>query len=668
MGELLQNLTGPADIKNMTTEQLEVLAAEIRQFLLETVAQTGGHLAPNLGVVELTLALHSIFDSPCDQIIWDVGHQSYIHKIITGRLNRFETLRQYNGLSGFPKPEESVHDVFATGHSSTSISAAVGLAKARDLLGETNKVVAVIGDGSMTGGMAFEALNHLGHLQTDLIIVLNDNEMSISKNVGALSRYLTRLRLNPRLRKLKYDIRDFVKKIPKIGHATLHYLEKLEASLTFLVIPGMFFEELGIKYLGPIDGHNIDELKLSLQNAYDRKGPVLIHILTTKGKGYELAEKNPQKFHSTGPFLLANGQKIPETSFYHESNPLSEASPFNGCSWYNSQIPQNIQSPYNGYNPLSYTEIFGATIVDLAWKNDRIVAITAAMADGTGLREFAKTFPERFFDVGIAEEHAVTMAAGMSKRGLQPVVVLYSTFMQRAYDQMVHDVCLQNLPVVFMIDRAGLVGPDGPTHHGVFDFSFLRHIPNLTIMAPGDEYELRQMIYTAFQINGPVVVRYPKREALKMREFIRYEPLSVGVGEILLKGQNTAIIAVGAMVIPALQAASRLQKSGLNVTVVNAKFIKPLDEELLLDIARTHQQIVTVEENAMAGGFGSAVLEFLIQRGVKGIDFKILGIPDEFITHGPTEVLLKKCGLDVDGIYRVVRELNLPAVGMRVRI
>lgn len=662
MGELLQKLSGPADLKNMTSEQLETLAAEIRRFLLKTVAQTGGHLAPNLGVVELTLALHSVFDSPRDQIIWDVGHQSYIHKIITGRLNRFETLRQYNGLSGFPKPEESEHDVFATGHSSTSISAAVGLAKARDILGETNKVVAVIGDGSMTGGMAFEALNHLGHLQTDLIIVLNDNEMSISKNVGALSRYLTRLRLNPRLRKLKYDTRDFIKKIPKIGDATLHYLEKLEASLTFLVIPGMFFEELGIKYLGPIDGHNIAELKLSLQNAHDRKGPVLIHILTTKGKGYELAEKNPQKFHGTGPFLLANGQKLPETSLYHEAIPFNEISSLNGCS------PQDEQSLNNGQSPLSYTEIFGTTIVDLAWENETIIAITAAMTDGTGLWEFAKTFPERFFDVGIAEEHAVTMAAGLAKKGLRPVVVLYSTFMQRAYDQIVHDVCMQNLPVVFMVDRAGLVGPDGPTHHGAFDFSFLRHIPNLTIMAPGDDYEFRQMINTAFQMKGPVAVRYPKRTALKMREFITYEPIPIGKGEILLQGQNTAIIAVGAMVIPALQAASRLQKSGLNVTVVNGRFIKPLDEELLLNIARTHQQIVTVEENSMAGGFGSAVLEFLTQQGIKGNDFKILGIPDEFITHGSTEVLLKKCGLDVDGICRAVRELNLPVVGRRVRV
>lgn len=651
MGELLQKLTGPADLKNMTTEQLETLAAEIRQFLLETVAQTGGHLAPNLGVVELTLALHSIFDSPRDQIIWDVGHQSYIHKIITGRLNRFETLRQYNGLSGFPKPEESEHDIFATGHSSTSISAAVGLAKARDLRGETNKVVAVIGDGSMTGGMAFEALNHLGHLQTDVIIVLNDNEMSISRNVGALSRYLTRLRLNPRLRNLKYKIRDMVKKIPKIGHATLYHLEKLEASLTFLVIPGMFFEELGIKYLGPIDGHNINDLKLILRNAYDRKGPVLIHVLTTKGKGYDLAEKNPQKFHGTGPFILTSGQKIPETSFYQELNPQ------NGC-----------HSTNQAGSPLSYTKIFGSTIVDLARKNEKIVAITAAMTDGTGLLEFAKNFPDRFLDVGIAEEHAVTMAAGLAKKGLKPVVVLYSTFMQRAYDQIVHDVCLQNLPVVFMVDRAGLVGPDGPTHHGAYDFSFLRHIPNIIIMAPGDEYEFRQMIYTAFQMNRPVVVRYPKRDALKMREFNMYESIPVGTGEVLIQGQSTAVIAAGSMVIPAMQAASRLQKSGLNITVVNARFIKPLDEELLLSIARTHQHIITVEENAAAGGFGSAVLEFLTQRGMKGIDFKILGIPDEFITHGATEVLLKKCGLDVDGICRAVRELSLPVVGMRVRV
>ena len=456
--------------------------------------------------------------------------------------------------------------------------------------------------------------------------------MSISKNVGALSRYLTKLRINPRLRKIKYNMRDLIQKIPKVGQATVHYLEKIEDSLTFLVIPGMFFEELGISYLGPINGHNIEDLKLCLQNAYDRKGPVLIHILTTKGKGYEMAEKNPQQFHGTGPFSLSNGQKISES------------------------------------NSISYTEIFGRTLVDLARENDKIVAITAAMTDGTGLLEFAKNFPERFFDVGIAEEHAVTMAAGLAKKGLQPVVVIYSTFLQRAYDQIVHDVCMQNLPVVFMLDRAGLVGPDGPTHHGAFDLSFLRHIPNLTIMAPCNAKEFRDMIYTSLAIKGPVVVRYPKRNGLHWNEINDCHKLPIGKGEILLAGSNTAIIAVGSMVNPSLQAAMRLQKSGLNITVANAKFIKPLDCEMILNLAHTHKQIITIEENVIAGGFGSAVLELLALHGIKGIDFKIMGLPDQYIPHGSTDILLQKYSLDVEGICRVVRELNLPAVGMRARV
>lgn len=630
---LLETIKEPADLKQFSNQQLGFLAAEIRSFLLETVAHTGGHLAPNLGVVELTLALHAVFDSPRDQIVWDVGHQSYVHKLLTGRFDRFDTLRQYNGLSGFPKLNESIYDAFGTGHSSTSISAALGLAKARDLLGETNKVVAVIGDGSLTGGMAFEALNHLGHLQTDLIVVLNDNEMSISKNVGALSRYLTRIRVNPHMRRIKYDIQDLIQRIPKIGQATVNYLEKIEDSLTFLVIPGMFFEELGINYLGPIDGHNITDLKMIFNHARERKGPVLIHVLTTKGKGYSPAEKYPQKFHGTGPFEIKSGRKL-------EESPVK-----------------------------SYTEIFGETIVDLAQRDDKILAITAAMADGTGLSEFAKRFPSRFLDVGIAEQHAVTMAAGLAKKGFRPVVAIYSTFLQRAYDQIIHDVCLQNLPVVFMIDRAGLVGPDGPTHHGNFDLSFLRQIPNITVMAPKDELEFRDMIYTALQMNGPVAVRYPKREVPGDGAFPEtYQSLTPGKGEILLEGKNTAIIGIGSMVQNALTAAGRLQKSGLNCTVVNARFVKPLDEELLLQIARTHNRIVTVEENIVAGGFGSAVLEFYTQNRIKNLEFRMLGIPDQFITQGSNEILLHQCGLDPEGISRAIRELNLPLVGMRARL
>lgn len=632
MSDLLGSINQPSDLKRLTDEQLKQLATEIRAFLLKTVAQTGGHLASNLGVVELTLALHTVFDSPIDQIIWDVGHQSYIHKIITGRWSRFDTLRQYNGLSGFPKPEESIHDVFATGHSSTSISAAIGLAKARDLMGETNKVIAVIGDGSLTGGMAFEALNHLGHLQTDLIIVLNDNEMSISKNVGALSRYLTRLRLNPRLRRLKTDVQELLHKIPRLGPVTVRTLEKLEDSISYLVIPGMFFEELGISYLGPIDGHNITDLKSHLRQAALHKGPVLVHVLTTKGKGYELAEKNPQRFHGTGPFELVNGEKI------------------------------------GGSMSTSFTEVFSKIIVEMARKESKILAITAAMADGTGLVDFAREFPERFFDVGIAEEHAVTLAAGLAKKGFRPVVAIYSTFLQRAYDQIIHDVCLQKLPVIFMVDRAGLVGPDGPTHHGVFDLSYLRHIPNLTIMAPKDGNELQDMFYTALQLDGPVAIRYPKRDGLKLIMEAPPKLLPYGRGEIIQQGQAVALIAVGSMVDTALRAARRLQKSGIDCTVVNARYVKPLDEALLLELATSHQNIITIEENVIAGGFGSSVAEFLAAKGVRGVNLKILGLPDRFIAHGSTEALLENCGLDTEGICRAVRELNLPIVGIRARV
>ncbi|NLY76039.1 MAG: 1-deoxy-D-xylulose-5-phosphate synthase [Firmicutes bacterium] len=632
MSNLLSRIQQPSDLKQLSDKQLNELAAEIRKFLLKTVAQTGGHLASNLGVVELTLALHTVFDSPIDQIIWDVGHQSYIHKMLTGRFSRFETLRQYNGLSGFPKPEESVHDAFGTGHSSTSISAAIGLAKARDLMGENNKVVAVIGDGSLTGGMAFEALNHLGHLQTDLIIVLNDNEMSISKNVGALSRYLTRLRLNPKLRRLKADVQDILQRIPRLGQATVRTLEKLEDSIRFLVTPGMLFEELGIAYFGPVDGHNISDIKFHLKQASIHKGPVLIHVLTTKGKGYELAEKNPQHFHGTGPFEITNGKKI------------------------------------GGRVSTSYTEVFAKTIVELARENSKILAITAAMTDGTGLINFAKEFPERFFDVGIAEEHAVTLAAGFAKKGFRPVVAVYSTFLQRAYDQIVHDVCLQKLPVLFMLDRAGLVGPDGPTHHGVFDLSYLRHIPNMVIMAPKDGRELRDMLATALAYNGPAAIRYPKRDGLKPVAEDVPQPLPFGRSELIREGEKIALIGVGSMVEPALEAALRLQKYGINCTVVNARFVKPLDEELILRLAESHPNIVTIEENVIAGGFGSAVLEFLVMKGVRVEKFKMLGLPDQFVTHGATEILLEKHGLSVEGICRAVREMVLPTVGIRAGV
>lgn len=630
MAGLLKAIESPQDLKRLSNQEMEELAVEIRRFLLETVSQTGGHLAPNLGVVELTLALHSVFDSPYDQIIWDVGHQSYVHKILTGRMNAFHTLRQYKGISGFPKPEESIHDVFATGHSSTSISAAVGLAKARDLLGEANDVVAVIGDGSMTGGMAFEALNHLGHLQTDLIIVLNDNEMSISKNVGALSRYLTRLRVNPRLRKLKSEVQELLQKIPRVGQATVRYLEKLEDSLSYLVIPGMLFEELGITYLGPIDGHNLVNLKQGLNDAKNHGGPVLVHVLTTKGKGYMLAENNPQKFHSTGSFNVKSGQK---------------------------------NDPSESY---SFTEIYGKTIVDLAKNNDKIIAITAAMTDGTGLLQFAKEFPDRFIDVGIAEEHAVTMAAGLATKGFHPAVTVYSTFLQRAYDQILHDVCLQKLPVTLMMDRAGLVGSDGPTHHGVFDLSYLRQMPNMVVMAPYNEIEFANMIYTAFDHPGPVAIRYPKREGLDEPKG-NYQKMAIGKGQILCSGEEVAIIAIGAMVGHAVTAAGMLKDFGINCTVMNARFVKPLDEQLLLQLARTHHYLITVEENIIAGGFGSAIAELFARENISDVHLKILGIPDEFVPHGSNEILFKNYGLDPEGICKTVRELKIPMIGLRAR-
>lgn len=631
MSDFLKDITGPSDLNKLNDKQLKELAVEIRQLLLTTVSGTGGHLASNLGTVELTLALHSVFSSPQDQIVWDVGHQSYVHKIITGRKDQFQTLRQYDGISGFPKPEESIHDAFATGHSSTSISAALGLAKGRDLKGETHKVVAVIGDGSLTGGMAFEALNHLGHLQTDLIVVLNDNEMSISKNVGAFSKYLTRLRNNPGYRRLKIEIQELLKKIPGVGGATVHYLKKFEDSLAFLVIPGMIFEELGISYLGPIDGHHLGELKRSLKQAKERGGPVLVHVLTTKGKGYEHAEKNPQRFHGTGPFTVSSGEKLGPD-----------------------------ESP-------GYTQVFSDTLMELAGRDPRILAITAAMADGTGLEQFAKRYPQRFLDVGIAEEHAVTLAAGLAKQGFRPVVAIYSTFLQRSYDQIIHDVCLQKLPVLFMLDRAGLVGPDGPTHHGVFDLSYLRHIPNLTVMAPKNGSEFRNMIYSALQYDGPVAIRYPKRDSLMYDTDEEFKLLPEGKGEILLSGQKTAILAVGAMVEPALQAARLLRPTGQDCAVVNARFIKPLDHQLLLDLVRHYQNIVVVEENVVAGGFGSAVLEFYNEKEIRSVNIKLLGLPDRFVGHGATELLLQDYGLDAAGICRTIRALSLPKVRKRVK-
>ncbi|MDA8235227.1 MAG: 1-deoxy-D-xylulose-5-phosphate synthase [Clostridia bacterium] len=617
---LLDKLNSPRDIRKFEHRELQQLAEEIRQEIIETVASNGGHLAPNLGVVELTLALHLVFETPRDKIVWDVGHQSYVHKLLTGRRNEFHTLRQLDGISGFPKRTESDHDAFDTGHSSTSISAAVGMAAARDLKQDESSVVAVIGDGALTGGMAFEALNHAGHLGTNLIVVLNDNEMSIAENVGALSGYLSRMRSDPKYFKGKEDIEHIISRIPRIGPNVVRVLERIKDSFKYLVVPGMLFEELGFTYFGPIDGHNTAAIRQVLQDAKNHGGPVLVHVLTRKGKGYQPAETNPDKFHGISPFEVKTGEVHKEDG------------------------------------PPSYTEIFGGALTDLAKDNLEILAITAAMPSGTGLNRFAKEFPQRFFDVGIAEQHAVTMAAGMATQGFKPVVAVYSTFLQRAYDQVLHDVCLQKLPVILALDRAGFVGEDGPTHHGVFDLAYLRHIPNMIIMAPKDENELRHMLKTAVDYAGPVTLRYPRGAGVGVPLDAKLDSLPIGRAEILRPGQTLTLLALGTMVYPALEAAEILAEQGIDLRVINARFAKPLDEEAILEAARNTGGILTIEEHALHGGFGSGVMELLEAHNLKAIPFKRLGIPDEFVEHGPIKVLREKFGLSAEGIVAAVLE------------
>lgn len=598
----------------MSNAELKQLASEIRQELIDTVSQTGGHLAPNLGVVELTIALHRAFRSPQDKLVWDVGHQAYTHKLLTGRRSLFHSLRQSGGLSGFPKRSESVHDAFGTGHSSTSISAALGLALARDHRRENGNVIAVIGDGSLTGGQAYEALNHAGHLGTNLIVVLNDNEMSIAKNVGAMSEYLAKIRLDPQYAKLKHDVEQILRRIPAIGERVADTVERVKDSLRCLLVPGMLFKELGFHYIGPIDGHNIEMLLDVFEKSPQIGGPVLIHVLTCKGKGYEHAEKNADQFHGVGPFCIVSGKSV-------------------SCS----TVP-------------TYTAVFGGTLCRLAEKDTLITAITAAMPDGTGLGPFAKQFPARFIDVGIAEQHAVTLAAGMAAGGLKPVIAVYSTFLQRAYDHILHDVCLQNLPVVFAIDRAGLVGEDGPTHHGVFDIAFLRHIPNLVLLAPKDENELQHMLYSALRYDCPVAIRYPRGVGIGVQMEAEWEEISLGSWEILRQGTDLTLIACGTMVAPALQAADLLAEAGISSRVINGRFIKPLDQNLLQQLQQEGNPIVTVEEHVLAGGFGSAVLEYLNTLPGKALSTLCLGIPDEFVGHGARGILLKQLGLTAQGI------------------
>jgi len=612
---ILETINSPDDLKILPASRLPEVAEELRRVIIETCASNGGHLAPCLGVVELTIALHRVFSTPTDKIIWDVGHQTYAHKILTGRRDRFDTLRTLNGISGFPKRAESPHDAFDAGHSSTSISAATGFAAARDLDGRSNKVLAVIGDGSMTGGIAYEGMNHAGHLDKDLIVILNDNEMSIAENVGALSNFLSRTSSSEFVHRFKKDVESFLKRI-EVGKGVLHVARKIEDSFKGFFTPGMLFEAFGLNYIGPIDGHDLPMLLETLENVKKLNDAVLIHVLTKKGKGYKPAEDNPSLFHGVGPFDIKTGKVLKGKG-----------------------------------GAASYTAIFGSALCKLAAEDERITAITAAMPDGTGLTAFAKEFPGRFFDVGIAEQHGVTFAAGLAAEGLRPVFAVYSTFLQRAYDQVFHDVCLQNLPVTFAIDRGGVVGSDGPTHHGTFDISYLRHLPNITMMAPKDENELQHMLVTAINLGKPAVIRYPRGNGYGVPLDQTFKSLPIGKAEVLREGSDGVILALGNMVVPSVEAAEEIgRKHGLQITVVNARFVKPLDAELILELATKYGTLITVEENVLQGGFGTAVLELLEEHGLAGIRVLRLGYPDSYIPQGEQHDLRAILGLDPAGI------------------
>ncbi|MDY6973259.1 MAG: 1-deoxy-D-xylulose-5-phosphate synthase [Thermodesulfobacteriota bacterium] len=619
---LLDKINSPADLKGLSLTELGDLAEEIRNEIITTVAKNGGHLAPSLGVVELTIALHYVFNAPKDKIIWDVGHQAYAHKIISGRRDRFHTLRTYGGISGFPKRAESQYDTFDTGHSSTSISVGLGISTAMALERKKDKVISVIGDGSMTAGMAFEGLNQAGHTERDLIVVLNDNAMSISPNVGAFSSFLSRKMTGRRFVSLKRDLESLIKSLPGVGENILNWVRKSEDSLITFFTPGMLFEAFKFKYIGPINGHRLDRLIEAFSNTRHLEGPVLVHVLTVKGKGYDPAEKDPTHYHGVGSFEISTG-----------SPPRVKTKP----------------------KP-SYTDVFGKTMVDLARDNNKLYAITAAMPEGTGLTEFAGAFPERFLDAGISEQHAVTFAAGLATEGFRPVVAIYSTFLQRAYDQIIHDVCLPNLPVVFAIDRGGLVGEDGPTHHGHFDITYLRSLPNMTLMAPKDENELRNMLYTALHQPGPVAIRYPRGKALGVHMDLDYRTIPIGQSEILKQGDDLLILALGSTVHPSLEAASDLERDGCSVGVVNCRFVKPIDAKLV-EISASVGRVLVVEENIRQGGLGGAILELFSDMGLENVHVRRIGLPDKFVEHGPATLLREKYGLDASGILRQARDI-----------
>lgn len=616
--KILDSINLPSDLKKLNKKEKQQLAQELRQLVIETVSETGGHLASNLGVVELTIALLDTFDLPKDVVVWDVGHQTYIHKILTGRKDKIKTLRKFNGLAGFPKSAESEYDSFNTGHSSTSISAALGIARARDIKKENNYVIAVIGDGALTGGMALEALNDAGNSNTNLIVILNDNEMSIAKNVGGISEFLTRIRTRKLYNKSNRYIKNVVSQIPKVGNGIIKFVRKIKYGIKQLIIPNMLFEDLGFKYLGPVDGNNIEDLEEIFKKAKDLEGPILIHAITKKGKGYRAAEENPDKFHSAPAFDVATG------------------------------IPKKKKGD-------DYSKIFGKKLVGLAKENNKIVAITAAMKDGTGLTEFAEKFPGRFFDVGIAEQHALTMAAGIAKNGLIPVVSIYSSFYQRGYDQVIHDICLQNLPVIMCVDRAGIVGNDGETHQGIYDMAFFRLIPNICIMAPKDFTELEQMLEFAVSLKKPVVIRYPRGGEGK-EKFTEHKNIELGkcekVKTILLENDKkyVTIIAIGNMVSKSMQIARALSEKNIEAEVINARFLKPLDKESIIQSIEKTKKCITIEDGTIIGGLGSAIKELISEENLKDIQIKSFAYPDKFIEHGSIEELEAKYGLDVDTI------------------
>jgi len=620
MSQFLENINSPADLKKLKREDLPSLAGEIRQRLLEVISKTGGHLGSNLGIVELTLAMHHVFDSPTDKFVWDVGHQSYVHKLLTGRKDRFDTLRQYEGLCGFSKREESEYDHWNVGHGGTSISAALAFAKARDLKKEKNKVLAIIGDGSLTAGMAFEGLNHVGHLKPDMIVILNDNEMSISNNVGGMSKHLSQIMTGQVMTKFKKEVDQMLLSIPGIGKEVSGYAHRLDDAVKGMFIPGRLFEDLGFRYMGPLDGHNTDLLIDNLKTASELKGPTLIHVITRKGKGYEIAEEKADVWHGAKPFDIATGE-----------------------------FKKGKKAPP------AYTNVFAETLIELAKEDEKIIGITAAMPDGTGISKFGKVFPERTFDVGMAEQHGVGYGGALAIEGFRPVIAIYSTFMQRAYDQVVHDIVGMNLPVTFAMDRSGIVGEDGATHQGLFDIAYMRTLPNMVVMAPRDENELRHMLKTSIYHPGPSALRYPRGSGLGVEMDEEIKQIKIGKGEVIKDGKDLAIIAFGSMVDPSMKTAAMLEEKGLSVAVINARFAKPIDKNLIMEYAKKTGCIVTTEEHSVQGGFGSAVLEALQDFDEHiPLKTKCIGVPDIVVEHGAPGIIKKDLKLDPEGMFETI--------------